>query len=313
MKKCPTCERTFEDSMRFCQSDGTPLVDDTPVDPYKTMVARPEDIAAAIPPSSDAPVAETPKEDEVLELPVESDPLRTMYASEEEIRKEMNAHDVKDEVVMDIPPLAPEPPRFSEPNLSPPSFTDPPPSPFASSSGSRSESPVESPFSKTTPPIPSPFDPKPSTYEPPAPNFPEFKDPDPVVSNAASNPFDPPASSAQAWTPPAAIEPSMQNQGFDPKPPASGASGLNKTLPIVSLVAGIVSLCCWLSPVTGIVALVTGYLGMKNVNNDPNSYGGKGLAIAGMVTGGILFVVGLAYWIFIIFFNGLAYLIQLAQ
>ena len=30
MKKCPTCEKTFEDSYRFCQLDGTPLVDAAP-------------------------------------------------------------------------------------------------------------------------------------------------------------------------------------------------------------------------------------------------------------------------------------------
>ena len=42
MKKCPTCNKTFEDSMRFCQTDGTPLVDDEPAfDPYATIMAKP--------------------------------------------------------------------------------------------------------------------------------------------------------------------------------------------------------------------------------------------------------------------------------
>ena len=27
MKQCPVCEKTFDDSLRFCQVDGTPLVD----------------------------------------------------------------------------------------------------------------------------------------------------------------------------------------------------------------------------------------------------------------------------------------------
>ena len=42
--------------MRFCQTDGTALVEKVeekppePVDPYKTMVASKADIAAAIPP-----------------------------------------------------------------------------------------------------------------------------------------------------------------------------------------------------------------------------------------------------------------------
>ena len=49
MKRCPTCQKTFDDAMRFCQTDGTPLVEDvTPADPYKTMVASKEDIAAAL-------------------------------------------------------------------------------------------------------------------------------------------------------------------------------------------------------------------------------------------------------------------------
>lgn len=317
MKKCPTCERTFEDSMRFCQSDGTPLVDETPVDPYKTMVARPEDIAAAIPPAaSDSPVKE---EEEVLEIPKESDPLKTMYASEEEIRKEMAAHDSTDEPVMEIPPIAPEPPKFSEPSLTPP------PSPFAASEPENT--PAENPFSKTSPPIPSPFgDPRPASFEPPAfeppafeppppPNFPQYSEPGPVVSEPSVNPFDQPftpqadQSLAQAeWTPPPAPDAGWQNQAIGQntpfQPPPHGAGGLNQTLPIISLVLGIVSLCCYISPLTGIAALITGWLSLKNIKNDPAHYGGKGLAIAGMITGGILAVVAVVYWIFIVVVYG---------
>jgi hypothetical protein len=95
----------------------------------------------------------------------------------------------------------------------------------------------------------------------------------------------------------------MQNS---PQPDPAAGAGQNKTLPIVSLVAGILSLCCYVSPITGIVALVTGFMGMKNVNNDPATYGGKGLAIAGMVTGGLFLLIGLAYWVFLLFFGGMA-------
>ncbi len=40
MKQCPTCQKTFADSMRFCQIDGTPLDEETVQsdDPYKTTV-----------------------------------------------------------------------------------------------------------------------------------------------------------------------------------------------------------------------------------------------------------------------------------
>src|SRR4030095_14618394 len=118
MKRCPTCNKTFDDNMRFCQADGTPLVEEAPVDPYKTMVARPEDLAPSKPSESE----------DVLDLPAESDPAKTMYASEDEIRAEMAA---RDEQVIDIPPLVePGAPGFREPA--------PPPSPFSSDLGGTS-------------------------------------------------------------------------------------------------------------------------------------------------------------------------------
>jgi hypothetical protein len=83
MKQCPVCEKTFEDNMRFCQADGTALVDKVePVDPYKTMVASKEEIAAAMPkpPASEAkpavpePAVPAPIENEVLEIPPKARP-----------------------------------------------------------------------------------------------------------------------------------------------------------------------------------------------------------------------------------------------
>lgn len=287
--------------MRFCQSDGTPLIDDAPpLDPYKTMVARPEDIAAGM--SASLGASEPQAEEEVLQLPAEADPLKTMYASEEEIRKEMRAHDSKDDQVMDIPPLAPEPPKFSEPSPSPPSFGD--------------VSPPPSPFGQTTPPIPSPFDnPKPSTYEPPAPNFPAFKDPEPVVSSSAANPFEPQSAATPEWTPPPAIEPSFQNQEPMQNPsftPSSAGAGPNKTLSIVSLVLGVASivLCCGF--LTGLPALVVGFMARGKANSNPGEYGGAGLALAGIITGVIGTLLGLAWAIFYLFFGGMAMIQSMA-
>lgn len=287
MKRCPTCDKTFDDNMRFCQADGTPLVDDAPIDPYKTMIATPADIEAAKNAASQA--------DDVLDLP--ADPAKTMYASEDEIRAEMAAHDKADEQVIDIPPLVePEPPKYSEPA--------PPPSPFSAPGDIGS---------MTTPPIPSPFDdPKPSTYEPP--QAPSFSEPEPVREEPpAFNPFDQPQSAPMAqteWTPPPVPDSNWQNQQIGQntpfQPPAPGTGSVNQTLPIVSLVFGIVSLCCYVSPLTGLVAVITGFMGLKNVNRDPRNYGGKGLAIAGMITGGVFFLIGVFYWIYIIFIIGLA-------
>ncbi len=277
--------------MRFCQADGTPLADDEPIDPYKTMVARPGDIAAA---SSSA------ASDDVLDLPEQTDFAKTMIASEDEIRAEMKARDGDDQVI-DIPPLGePETPRFAEPE--PPKFADPepPPSPF-----SRPD-----PIGAGVPPIPSPFEsPSATSYE--SPSFAE-PEPEPFREEPAFNPFDQPAGGQMAqaeWTPPPAPDAGWQNQQIGQntpfQPPPAGVS-VNQTLPIVSLVFGIVSLCCYISPLTGIVALVTGYMGMKNANNDPQNYGGKGLAIAGMITGGVFLALGLLYWIYIIFIIGIS-------
>src|SRR5205085_7678638 len=107
-----------------------------------------------------------------------------------------------------------------------------------------------------------------------------------------NQPFQPPAQQNE-WAPPPAPVSNWQDQGLGantPFQPPPAAAGQNMVLPIISLVFGILSVCCYVSPITGIVALVTGFLGMKNVNNDPNQYGGKGLAIDGMICGGIFFL-----------------------
>lgn len=77
--------------------------------------------------------------------------------------------------------------------------------------------------------------------------------------------------------------------------------GQNQTLPTVSLVLGILSLalfCCFGGIPFGIGALVTGYLGLNNANNNPQEYGGRGLAIAGMVIGAVSFV-GALLWLLV--------------
>ena len=314
MKRCPTCDKTFDDAMRFCQSDGTPLVADEPIDPYKTMVGRPGNGAdAGQAPAGSGNLGRS--DDEVLELPAEPDSRKTIATTEDEIRREMAAHDASEGQVIEIPPLAgSEPSKFGEPSLSPPPFGDmsPPPSPF--SSNERDDRPT---FSNSTPPIPSPFgESKPAESEFSKPASSPFAEPEPF-NPPPVNPFDLPADQQRnqamaepQWTPPPVQQSNWQEPAGGPAqfgaPPAPAAGGVNQTLPIISLVLGIVSLCCYISPVTGIAALITGFKGMKNANNDPEHYGGKGLAIAGMVTGGIFFLLGALYCLYIIFVVGLS-------
>ncbi|HXF43663.1 MAG TPA: DUF4190 domain-containing protein [Pyrinomonadaceae bacterium] len=101
-----------------------------------------------------------------------------------------------------------------------------------------------------------------------------------------------------------------------PYPPASGpmtqasyqppqvmmAASPNQTLPIISLVLGIASLvlvCCHGGFLLGIPAIITGFIGMKNEERDPVRYGGKALAIGGMILG----VVSLISSIFLLIFG----------
>ncbi len=373
MKKCPTCEKTFDDNLRFCQTDGTLLVDaveNAPIeDPYKTTVARPEDIASALPPVDPyqtivgGAMNRKDESGDLLQLPQEHDPLKTMVVSESELRREMESSASKEDVI-DLPPIipmaeekqetppmpsfnAPEPPRFKEPNLSPPSFGDAPPSfsepklnnePFGLEDKTMQIS-SDNPFSNPPPPppetspfnsfgdessnrgtgrIPSPFDiGKPVSFDPPATPLPTYKDPEPMIQEQ-NNPFAPTPFGQVSepvnqqieqsnWTPPPAPEAGWQNQQIGQntpfQPPVAGGSGQNQTLAIVSLVLGILSiLCCgWIVP--GVVAVVLGFMAKNKAEQNPNEFGGRGLALGGIITGGISLVLGVI--VLLLYFLGM--------
>lgn len=104
-----------------------------------------------------------------------------------------------------------------------------------------------------------------------------------------------------ASPPPAAPPPPAQQGGYYSAPP-SGPVDEEKMNPlaIVSLVAGILSvpLCCCLGggALPGIVAVVTGFMAISQCNQDPNMKG-RGLAIAGLVCGGVGVLLGILYWV----------------
>ena len=78
----------------------------------------------------------------------------------------------------------------------------------------------------------------------------------------------------------------------------------NQTLAIVSLGLGIGSLtigwCCSLGLALGPAALITGFIGLSQIKKDPQKYGGRGLAIGGIVTGSVFLA---AYILFIILYG----------
>jgi hypothetical protein len=382
MKKCPNCERTFDDAMKFCQTDGTPLVavaeNAVPDDVYKTTVGRQEDIAAAIQPDPfKTMIGGSFNKDEsgdLLQIPDNSDPLKTMYATDEEMKREMAAHKPANEGVVEIAPLAddlpsetpdrandsllqtPAPPRFDEPDLSPPSFGEPQSTPSADYSstdysagnvpkppdsfGEISAPNVPSPFSPfedktaiidsknpfdskpyTSPnsAIPSPFnESRPTSYDPPSTPLPTYKEPEPFADAPRSDPFNQPIYAQPLeqnqplqpaeWTPPPAPEANWQNQSIGAntpfQPPAAGA-GQNNTLSIISLVLGILSIPCCGFVIFGIGAAVTGFLAKKKADQNPELYGGRGMALAGMIIGIITAVIGLILTVLQIFFGAL--------
>ncbi|HEV7699448.1 MAG TPA: DUF4190 domain-containing protein [Pyrinomonadaceae bacterium] len=89
---------------------------------------------------------------------------------------------------------------------------------------------------------------------------------------------------------------------WQPQTPAAQFGGFgmavaqDKTFPTVALVLGILSLavsCCYGGIWLGLPAAIIGFIGMKNVDKDPNRYGGRGLALAGMIMGVISFLITL--------------------
>ncbi len=89
--------------------------------------------------------------------------------------------------------------------------------------------------------------------------------------------------------------------------PAQVQQNLDQTKAIISLVLGIVSFIFSWVPILGlacgIIALVLGLQAKKAAEQQPNVYGGKGLALAGFILGIVGIVVGIIYslwWIFVV-------------
>jgi hypothetical protein len=80
---------------------------------------------------------------------------------------------------------------------------------------------------------------------------------------------------------------------------ANPYSSPNQTLPVISLVLGIVSVvfCCYGFPM-GVGALITGFIGYNNTKQNPSAYGGQGMAIAGMILGGVSLAILLLFVLF---------------
>lgn len=141
-----------------------------------------------------------------------------------------------------------------------------------------------------------------SSYQPPN----RWDEPKTVIQDKATNP------NYQAnWTPPPGPVQSWQNQGVNPQFQQFGAvaGGQNQTMAIVSLVLSCLSVCCYIGWLTGPIAMILGFLHRKNVKENPTVYGGDGLALAGMIVGGVLGGLWILFIVFYIILFGVAALL----
>ncbi|MEO6655920.1 MAG: DUF4190 domain-containing protein [Pyrinomonadaceae bacterium] len=95
------------------------------------------------------------------------------------------------------------------------------------------------------------------------------------------------------WQAPVRWQPRQQNVENRPFASPAFVQSRDQTLPTIALILGILSLpliCCYGGIWLGLPAAVLGFLGMRNADSDRSRYGGRGMAIGGMVLGVISFL-----------------------
>ena len=78
----------------------------------------------------------------------------------------------------------------------------------------------------------------------------------------------------------------------------SGVVSPSQGLAMAAMIVGIVSIpgfCCYAGFYLGPAAMIMGIIALVQIKNDPARYGGKGLAIAGLVTGAVSLVVTILF------------------
>ena len=91
----------------------------------------------------------------------------------------------------------------------------------------------------------------------------------------------------------------FQNQQSIQNQPVNYPMRINsqeQVLPIISLVLGILAVvigCCYGGIPLGAGAIITGVIALNQEKEDPTKYGGRGLAIAGIITGAVGFSISI--------------------
>lgn len=254
MKTCPTCGNQYDDEMKFCQVDGTPLNEPPKQfdDPYKTMIGN--------------------RHEQPNKRTENFDPNETIISGGSQTMPG-TPFDGFNLPNNNVPPPFGSNSDYAPPSMNPPSLGD--------MSGGSFNNPHSS----------SPGYGMPQTPDFKSGQTRGFDEPR-ATSGFDANPqgnfqpqWTPPPSPNAGWE----NQPLNQNSPFSP-PQFEGASGTNNTLPIVSLACGIVGLltsCCFLGLPLGIAAFITGFIARKNVRLNPKLYTGDAIALVGMILGAV--------------------------
>jgi hypothetical protein len=117
----------------------------------------------------------------------------------------------------------------------------------------------------------------------------------PPIPPTVSRSEEPTLDFPDTYTPPPvrAVAQPVSPAGWQPPPPPFIAAQ-QQTMAAVSLVMGIISItlgwCCSFGILTAPVAVALGIAALVQIKNNPGRYTGKGMAIAGIVMGGLYFV-----------------------
>lgn len=94
--------------------------------------------------------------------------------------------------------------------------------------------------------------------------------------------------------PPVQMAPQPQQPlqaGWNPPPPPAYASQPQQNIAVLSMVLALVSIplsfCCSIGMLTSPIAIALGIFSLFKIKQDPSKYGGKGMAIAGIVVGAL--------------------------
>ena len=133
-------------------------------------------------------------------------------------------------------------------------------------------------------------------YDPPPTRFSDDPPPTLVMDQPrVTNPIDWGQSTPAQW---------QGQQSPVPNPAGYGLASYatpNQTLSTISLIFGIIAcltVCCAGGVWAGLPAAITGFIAMKNADSDPIRYGGRGLAIGGLVLGIVTFLASIFFLIF---------------